>query len=217
MQSPSEKQSLLLICAHRQESKIILEDFTYSHTQMFQKYTLFQLESDFLSLLELGNISLSHRDNLETILRKINPAIIVNYGICGALSKQVQLHQNYLVTQIRYEEKAEIKLPSPFRLMRTATGTLFKTACLFTAKMPVLNRKMKDEIWQSCGCELVDLEGYIVAQIARDLKIPLIVLKHVSDYADHHAKGLIKNDVRIWQKSLKQTLIEIISSLQKSS
>lgn len=216
MQVSGKKHHLLLISAFRQESSIILEDYSYSHIKALQKYHLFQLDDRPISLLELGKISPLDQDTLETVIRQINPVFIINFGICGGLTDGVKLHQNYLITHLKHHDTAEIILSLPSDLLKTDLTTIFQAARLFSAEEPVLDKSKRHGIWKSSGCELVDLEGYFIGHIARKLDIPLIMLKQVSDYADHHAKQMIKNHVRTWKNALKQGLHEILKLIEQT-
>ena len=211
-----KKYHLLLISAFRQESSIILEDYSYSHIKVLQKYHLFQLRNHPISLLELGKISSLDQDNLETVIRQINPVFIINFGICGGLTDRVMFHQNYLITHLKHHDAAEIILSLPSDLLKIDLTTIFQTARLFSAEVPVLDKSKRHSIWKSSGCELVDLEGYLIAHIAQKLDIPLIMLKQVSDFADHHAKQMIKNSVRTWQNALKEGLHEILKLIEQT-
>ncbi|UCF64972.1 MAG: hypothetical protein JSW33_03825 [bacterium] len=216
MFTPSKKQRLLLISAFRQESSIILDDYSYQHTKSLQKFHLFQLQDYPIYLLELGKISIIDPDSLETIIHQIGPDFMVNFGICGGLTDRVKLHQNYLITRVKHPDTEEITLSQPAVFQKTDSTTILQTAELFSAKEPILDKKKRNDLRKSSACDLVDMEGYLIAHIAQKLDIPLIILKQVSDFADQHAKKLIKNHVRIWQNGLKQGLYEILTLIKQT-
>lgn len=84
-----------------------------------------------------------------------------------------------------------------------------KTGKVITVDRPVLSRRRKVSLYQKYGKELVDMELYHLAAIAREKAIPLYSIKIVSDQADEQTiKAFIKN-----YKALSATLGRFVFEL----
>jgi nucleoside phosphorylase len=60
-------------------------------------------------------------------------------------------------------------------------------------------------------CDVVDMEAYFIVQVAHKLKIPIVILKQVTDHANHQAEQQIEQNMGIWQESLRQGLAKILN------
>jgi nucleoside phosphorylase len=203
----------LLISALPQESAALLQQYRHTGEKTPQGYTLFRFQNQKMSLLEIGSGNKFDRNKFKSGVLQIKPDFIINFGICGALSQRIELHKNYLVRSVSYENKTVINLSYNLDLLRLLSHpqALLQSVPLLTVKDPVLNSRRRDKLQQITACMLVDMEGYFIAQIAHELDIPVAILKHVTDNADQGAMQQIKRTKKIWQQSLYQGLIEILN------
>jgi len=203
----------LLISALRQESSVILEQYRHHREKTPQGYNLFRFQDQEILLLEVGSGRKMNRKKVESAISQINPGLIVNFGICGTLNPRIKLYKNYLAKSIHYENESEIDLLKDLDLMQSlsVSRSLFPRVRLLTVKDPVLDSMKSAELRRITGCDVVDMEAFFIAQIAHKLEIPVLILKQVSDDADHKAMQQIKQNKRIWQESLRQGLIKILN------
>jgi len=198
----------LFISALRQESSVILRQYQHSKEKSPPGYTLFQFQKGGMFLLEIGSGNRIDSSRLKAAIVRINPGFILNFGICGALTPQVALYKNYLAKSLSYDNESEIDLSRDLDLLKSISKSeaVIRNARLLTVKEPILDSKKRDELRQITACELVDMEAYFIAQTARELKIPIAILKQVTDFADQGARQQIKQTKKIWQESLQQGL-----------
>lgn len=203
----------LFISALPQESSVILEQYHHSKEKTPQGYTLFRFPNREMLLLEIGSGRRIELNMIESVIFQINPGLIINFGICGALRPRIKLNRNFLAKSVRYEDKSEIDLRKDLDLLQSLTSSrsLFRHVRLLTVRDPVLESIKRDELWQMTTCDVVDMEAYFVAQVAHKLKIPIVILKQVSDHADHQAKQQITQNKKIWQESLRQGLVKLLN------
>jgi nucleoside phosphorylase len=197
----------------RQESSVILNHFFSDiEKRISHGYTLFQFKDRNVYLLEIGFVNITDLPNLESAISQINPGLIINFGICGALHRRVTLNQNYMAKSVHYNNAEDIILSQDLDMLKSLSKSNWTVpiASLLTVKDPVLDSRHREELWQSTHCELVDMEAYYIALNAQRLGIPVAILKQVTDYADERAKQQIKGIKKRWQESLYQGLTEIV-------
>ena len=211
--SKQQFHPLLLISALRQESSVILRQYQHSKEKTPQGYILFRFQKRGIFLLEIGSGKGIDRSKLKSAIVQINPGFIVNFGICGALTHRVELNKNYLARSISYDNESEIDLSHDLNLLNSLfnSRSVLQSVRLLTVRNPVLDSIKRDKLQQITACELVDMEAYFVAQTARELKIPIAILKQVTDYSDQRALQQIKQNKKIWQESLQQGLSGILN------
>ena len=204
---------LLLISALRQESSVVTEQFPNSIEKNPQGYTLFRFQNREIFLLEIGSGKRMESSKLKSAIVQLNPGFIVNFGICGALDLQIKLNENYLVNTVSCNKKSEINLSPDLELLEEPGNPkeLLPRARLLTVKEPVLDSDKREELRRITLCELVDMEAYYIAQTARELGIPLAILKQATDYADNKAMQQVRQTKKIWQESLYQGLVGFLN------
>jgi nucleoside phosphorylase len=203
---------MLLISAMPQESSIILNQFSYHQEQIPQGYTLFRIKERKIYLLEIGFGNKADLTTLESTIISVNPAVIINFGICGALHSGIKLNQNYLAKSVNYNGAKEIILSHDLDLLKSLPKSrlALPVARLITVKEPVLDSQSREELRQNTHCELVDMEAYYIALCARRLGIPVIILKQVTDHANEKAKEQIRRDKNRWQETLYRGLRDVL-------
>lgn len=203
----------LLISALREESSVILEQHCHNKEKTPQGYNLFRFQVRDMLLLEIGSGRRMDHNKVESAISQINPGLIINFGICGALNPRIKLNKNYLAKSVCHENEFEIDLLKDLDLLQSlsVSRSLFPRVRLLTVRDPVLDSMKREELRRITACDVVDMEAYFVAHVAQKLEIPIVILKQVSDYADYKAMQQIKQNKRIWQESLLQGLSKIIN------
>lgn len=110
---------------------------------------------------------------------------IINYGTAGVLNKNLVDKLNRVSTVIQRDMDArpqadlgitpfeETGLQGPIEL--TTDGVILSTGDNFVTEKPELES------------DLVDMEGYAIAKVAKHFKKPCIMVKYGSDFADEKA------------------------------
>jgi len=146
----------LLICALRQESLVILNQYPYSQEKTPQGYTFFQIQNREMFLLEIGSGKRIDRSKLKSAIIRINPGFIINFGICGALGYSITRHTNYLAKSISYDNEPEIDLSQDLNLLTSYANphSVLRRVRLLTVKDPVLDSIKREELQRITACEL---------------------------------------------------------------
>ncbi|MEJ2636515.1 MAG: hypothetical protein P8184_14635, partial [Calditrichia bacterium] len=178
---------MVFITALRAESRVLMDQAPGREIRRRGRMRIFQLfEKDFY-ILETGIGIPFSRTELSAAIRELNPALIINYGICGALNKNIPLHETYLIDKVCMEALPVIRPADDLLGQREQLKISFPVSDLLTVEQAVLSTGERDRLFRESGCSLVDMEGYPLAQISRELNIPLLILKMVSDMADESA------------------------------
>jgi nucleoside phosphorylase len=203
---------LLLISALRYESDVILRQYPYSEKQLLPGFSIFQLRNKKIFLLEIGSGKRLNMSKLKSAITQLNPGFIINFGICGALHQRMGMYQNYQVNSVRYNQESELNLTPDQKILNALSHPKknFPAARLLTVKEPVLDIEKREELRRKSRCDLVDMEAYFIAKIARDMLIPVFILKQVTDYAEEGAMQQIRQNLNKWQESLSQGLMGLL-------
>lgn len=132
--------------------------------------------------------SLAHTLTLAT------PSEVINLGTAGALRPGMEgTHVVGVITQHDFDHAGILDLTgqhqgNPICLgvgVRLATGDAF-----------IRDAAVRDALAEDA--DLVDMEGYAIAHVARQLSVPVTVVKHVSDTADGEA-------AKTWVQAVKDS------------
>jgi len=119
---------------------------------------------------------------------------IINAGVCGALNNRLERGAVYRVSMVSTEKlKAAVNVGIGFGLRR-----------LVSVEEPVFDPARKRELRKHA--DLVDMEGYAVARVCEEHRVPCIMIKGVTDFGDH--KG--KEDIRTHIDAVSITVAEAI-------
>jgi len=153
--------------------------------------------------------------SLDRWLEHTAPALLVNFGICGGLDLALPYSKifwsgRFLIWMIRWFPPKYISLTSSEQLL-----TFFSACRLLSSDYPVLQESLRKKLYWQSGCQLLDMEGYSLAKAAQKYSIPIILLKHLTDYCDESAASNIRENRSIWKIGLQNGLIKIIGNFQR--
>ncbi|WP_213357829.1 hypothetical protein [Chlamydiifrater phoenicopteri] len=155
----------------------------------------------------------------------------INIGIAGASSSQIPLHKTYSITTVekiihrpkslsnfsglqaraRMEQEKEscpwiVDPLSPS--VSTRPLPIFPSAHLYTAPSPV-NEGINSSF------DLIDMEGYGIASIARDIGTPISLIKTTSDYTNSAAGLFIHIHLPQLSEQIKDSLNQALLFLEE--
>jgi len=197
---------LLFLTAFRAEAEALFQIHPFRLIDQEKKIRLYQLPPEPIFLLITGSGS----SFLDRWLEHIAPALLVNFGICGGLDPALPLFQNFLVRQVSHLDDPEISSEIHFPEFSEQLLTFFPTCRLLTSDHPVLQESLRIKLYKQSGCQLLDMEGYSWAKVAQKFAIPIILLKHLTDYCDESAALSIRENQSIWKSGLQNGLIKLL-------
>jgi len=122
----------------------------------------------------------------EYLIDRHAPQMVVNLGICGALSDEMRVGEVYRIVAVIDENGGEISCHSG------AWGDL-PTARLASVSEPVFQADRRTALAERA--DVVDMEGAAVATVCDARGMRCYMLKGVSDLADHTGKHDIKKNI----------------------
>lgn len=138
-------------------------------------------------------------------LAERKPRHIINIGTAGSLGGLNGIFEISSVLRHDVSDELIAKItgkPFPNEITLRPTG-LFPVARLATGDSFIADVEVRDKI--AARADLVDMEGHVVAFIGRRLRIPVTLLKQVSDQADDSA-------ARTWAEAVAQGALELASA-----
>jgi nucleoside phosphorylase len=214
MKSDFQYSRILFITALKQESQV-LQDLI--NCKLVHKLTDIKDQTSLQQAFYLLQTGIGNRNfgvDLEALIRKISPDLIINYGICGILDPTKAILQNYLMSTIYSLSAASIDITRNILWKRLDQSRHFFRGRLLTTIKPVISVEKREELRRISSCELVDMEAYPVAKIAQKLARPVIVFKCATDFADETAVETVTSSVGTWQKILGEGLTLILKETE---
>lgn len=156
----------LLIFAHRGEAQIFIKQLNAKALES----ELYQYESGFIYICTEGIYDVMSK--LGAIIQAHKISSVINLGIAGALSKQLEINKVYSIRSSYLENFEDIEFKS-FELK----GEL---DCITSSKR-VLSENYSNKLKPIAP--LVDRELWGIAKVCKDFETPLMAYKLISDYA----------------------------------
>ena len=82
-----------------------------------------------------------------------------------------------------------------------------------TGDVFVASPSKKAELRKALGADAVEMEGAAVAQVCRDLRVPWLIVRSISDGADHNALQDVDSFTALAAQNAAQLTIEIVAQL----
>jgi len=127
---------------------------------------------------------------------------ILNAGVCGALTHSLQRGSVHFIASVCLESGKKISLPSSDGLR------------LLSVDQPLFEPKRRKHY--SKEADLVDMEGFAVAHICREKKIPALLIKGVTDFGDAKGRRDIQTHLKSVSESVAQVLLNEIKKQERS-
>lgn len=190
-----------IICAMEKEMKKYLEIFDFikidKEWDIYEGYI--SKNKILLCLSGIGKVNASI--TTQYLIDYHHPNYIINSGCSGSLIEQVKVLDTILVEFACYHDF------TPTRIMESCVpdnGKIKVDSSLFKIAKKVLQEQnvtyhiggitsgdcfitsstMRDDIYDRTGCLTVDMESASIAHTARKNKIPFLILRSISDFAD---------------------------------
>jgi adenosylhomocysteine nucleosidase len=141
-----------------------------------------------IHIIKVGKVNAAI--NTYRLIQKYHPSLVINFGSCGNL-KGYKTGEVLEVGQI-YDDFYDYMMPEhpPIKISESPIK-LFTTDHFYNTNL-IYSSVYQDKINK---CDIVDMEGYSIAQVCSEEKVPVIVYKWISDDGDsstweaHATKG----------------------------
>ncbi|TWT64073.1 phosphorylase family protein [Rubinisphaera italica] len=169
----------LIVCALQIETSAIasLLNNPKSITIGKSSVVIGQIKTARIALVTTGPGRKRIRQVLPLLLDQIHVSHLLNVGLCGGLSSELSAGALIVPNDIIEEQGPSIQLASPVKDIQES----FATVSLLSVIHPLHSRVLKEKAFTDSSAQAVDMEAFFVAEIAQDRKIPLTVIKGVSD------------------------------------
>lgn len=206
---------LLFVSATKAEAKSLLSLFKKEESKYCHDKYLIQLENKKVYLIITGIGFLIGTNIFAQYLNEIKPKLVINFGICGTLNSATSLNQNLLIEVTAISPDKEINLRKNYTKYYLFQIKNLPKSSLLTVVNPVLNGITRDHLFQKTGYQLVDMEGYFIADVCNKNNIPLWMLKHNTDFADKNANNFVRDYQAHWQELLAEGLFNLLIPMLK--
>jgi len=162
----------LLTFAHRGEAQYFLKFDSFQPIN-FQFEGLFKNENNYLLLTSEGLESTEHR--MKAVMKNIDIELseVINLGIAGALTDDIELESVHHVNRVNKEDETK-----SYQIQDKKSGL----DCISSInRVQDINYKNK----LLTEAQIVDRELWAIADICSRYKLPISSIKLISDYAGH--------------------------------
>lgn len=192
-----------IICAMEKEMKRYQEMFQFRKTDedfdIFEGYDSSSNNKIILCLSGIGKVNASI--TTQYLIDHYHPNYIINSGCSGSLVEYVKVLDTILVDFACYHDFTPIRImescvPDNGKIMVDSTLFQIATDVLQEQKITyhiggitsgdcfVTSSTMRDDIYHRTDCLTVDMESASIAHTARKNKVPFLILRSISDFAD---------------------------------
>lgn len=135
--------------------------------------------------------------------------LIINVGFAGMLNPNIETEEVYAINKIAYFSDQEIVFHADIdsRAIDFSSKNKIKTAALLTSRNPVTDQLIRERLYCSTNADLVDMEAYIIYELAKKEQVTFVSFKIISDFADKNARQSVKEKTVKLSEILGQTVI----------
>jgi len=196
---------ILIVAALKAELLPLIQYFRIEQKELVAQGTLYHSEK--LHLLRTGVGMQKAGETLSTYLKKYQPGKIINIGTAGALNPKFGTGKIIEAKCIKNEQVDEIYL-IPLQINQQ----LFEQVNLLTVTEAVLDRQRKEKLSTEYNADIVDMEAFTLANIARQNNIEFYCIKIISDQADENAKKDFENNYKNLIDKLSEQIVNFLKS-----
>ena len=130
-----------------------------------------------------------------TLIEEQGVSRIVNAGVCGALDDALARGSVFPVSEVLTEDHCDsVSLqPAPHGKR------------LVTVDQPVFQTERKAKL--ATFADLVDMEGFVIAKLCHEHRIPCVLIKGITDFGDATGKADIKKHIARVSKKVTEALL----------
>lgn len=143
----------------------------------------------------------------QAIIDKYSPTHIINFGTAGGTNDNVKLFNYYLIEKCcQFDFDLSAIDPVPVGYIQDYDTVMFDNYVKNLSILEKTNLASADRfsfnekditLINESGCSLRDMEGGAIAQVCTANKIPLIMLKGVTDVYGHETGEFYKNLIKV--------------------
>jgi len=148
------------------------------------------------------------RQGLKWLRRIRIPKRIISLGTGGALEPSLPLNQiwigEWVASLANFAEEGRYQLDIPSETEKLGRGGLI------TAANPILRAVVRDQVRQTTGAQVVDMEGVAVARWGAKVDRPVTIVRVLTDYADERGQREYSRQVASASRLLSNFCYDLI-------
>ncbi|MBU0519229.1 hypothetical protein KJ564_09870 [bacterium] len=157
------------------------------------KYYIWTQNGHQIILLETGIGPEKASVALSGLLSKHQVDCLVNFGSAGMLDQKLELKQTFLVDEVIDAHTGRMRTTNPqindaLSRFLAESAKPFAKGRLVTSAEPVCSKPMRTKLADRYSGEAVDMEAFVLAEIAQQSKIPFASIKMISDRANTNTR-----------------------------
>lgn len=141
----------------------------------------------------------------KTTISKISDLIysgyIINFGLAGALKQNLKIGEWKKITSCLHENHSLI-----------INNSNQQSLAIATVKKCVSSEKEKETLREKYNADIVDMEAYFIANLAKQKNLPCKIIKMISDLANENTKQSFNNSMKKYEAEATNFLIELIKN-----
>lgn len=151
-----------------------------------------QLDGKEIVLVESGVGSEAVAKAVASVIQFHHPRWIISTGFAGALHPALKQGDMVQIDSVTRETEPAIDLPAPVNAETQAIFQKWSTGKLLTVDKVVRTTKKKDRLYRETEAVACDMETYAVAQVCKEMNVPLLAIRIISDSVDQELPAEIE-------------------------
>jgi 4-hydroxybenzoate polyprenyltransferase len=180
--------------------------------QLTQPFPVYGYPGGLVAIIGMGPKSAAKA--ADYVIRNGGASTIINFGICGALSESFKPGGLCrVITTLDGDALLQSRETSSLPLLSHEAWQHFAPVRLASVTEPVFGGEPRQQL--AAHADIVDMEGYAVAQAARRHGIPCYLLKVVSDLADDSGRAHLMQNLARVSEVLTQEVVKGLEQFSK--
>lgn len=140
------------------------------------------------------------------LIQIYHPALVINPGVCGALSTILPIGSLAIGYSATSESAPDqpIALPPPPAPL-TALWSTLPHARLISVSRPVFGGPRREQL--APHGDLIDMEGYAIAECCKEANIPCLLIKGITDFADTGDRDRLHANLKQLSEAIANILV----------
>ena len=140
--------------------------------------------------------------------------IVINAGSAGSLNT------NYIVGDVFFPERYIAKIDGKIKYIqceyinKSFIPKKWKKGDLFTSDQSIMTNEQKEKLKKISNSEAVDMETFFLAGCCKNMGIPFISIKIISDLAENLTIAKFKNQLKVVINLLLEPIKILINNLE---
>lgn len=225
-------KSIGIVCALEDEAKYIIDSIPMYKEIRYLSFKFFSgvVNGINITVLCSGVGGASAEIGTRILISRFSIEYLVVLGVAGAISTRVKVGDTVIpgdIFQYKLENDENSSCESHLQTLsydnaltataRSACLTVMQQDRIVTGRIATVDKfvncsSLKENIYNHCGADCVEMESANIGKVCMDYNVPFTVVRIISDYSDYSAAESFKSNIHNISVQFKDIAFFILSN-----